>query len=135
MTIQSSDFTREDEQGAVVVMFNEPKLTEREQIDRIKSHLYELADNGVERLILDFRHVTFLSSAFLGVLITLRKKLSAKKPFKPPCVRKGRVFEICNDRTTALEVISKAESDSIVLCEMRPQLQEVFVICSLNSEA
>ena len=133
MSIQPSDLTREDERGTVVLTFPGPKLTEGEQIDRIKRYLYHLADDGVERLILDFQHVTFLSSAFVGVLLSLRKKLSAKKAFKPPCVREWGLFEVCPDRQIALELMSKAESDPLVLCAMSPELQEVFAICSLSS--
>ena len=133
MSIRPSDLTCEDEQGTVVVTFCGQRLMESEQINRIKAQLYGLIDDGVDRLILDFGHVTFLSSAFVGVLITLRKKLSAKKAFKPPCVRKWGLFEVCPDRQTALELMSKAESDPLVLCAMRPELQEVFAICSLNS--
>ena len=133
MSLQNPDFTYEVEQGVGLVTFCTDSLTDPEQISRIKDRLYHLLDGGVKRLILDFKNVQYIGSEFLGVLIVLRKKLSTQKPFQPPCSRKWGLFQICPDQETALGAMACADSDPLVFCAVKAELQEIFVICSLNA--
>lgn len=129
MGFQIPECTCEVEQGIHVVTFCKDSLTDPVQIKRIKDYLYQLLDGGVERLILDFKDVPNFGSEILGVLIVVRRKLATRAPFKPPRSRKWEWFEICPDRKTALAAMATVDSDPLVLCSIKPPLQEIFRVC------
>lgn len=62
--------------NVVVVTFEDRKILEQLAINEIGKRLSELAEaEATPRLLLDFRNVEHLSSAALGMLITLNKQL------------------------------------------------------------
>jgi anti-sigma B factor antagonist len=64
--------------GVTVVSFVDSKITTEEDIQEIGEQLYSLVEKeGHRNLLLNFGNVQFLSSAALGKLINLRKKVSA----------------------------------------------------------
>ena len=69
------------QQGKVrVVEFEDRKILEELVISQIGEQLSELVDAEPEpRLVLDFKNVEHLSSAALGVLITLSKQVDARQ--------------------------------------------------------
>lgn len=69
------------QQGKVqIVEFEDRKILEELIITQIGEQLSELVDAQPEpRLVLDFHHVEHLSSAALGVLITLSKQVAGKR--------------------------------------------------------
>src|SRR6185295_1750732 len=66
--------------GAVtVVRFVDRKILDEANIQELGSELFQLVeDEGQKTLLLNFASVEFLSSAALGKLITLDKKVKAK---------------------------------------------------------
>ncbi len=61
-----------------VVRFRDDKIIEDINIQELGQELFRLVESdGCERLLLDFSSVDFLSSAALGKLITLDKKMKA----------------------------------------------------------
>lgn len=68
-----------DEVGDVtVVRFRDHKIVEDINIQRLGQELFQLVEvDGRDRLLLNFSAVDFLSSAALGKLITLDKKMKA----------------------------------------------------------
>lgn len=68
-------------QGEIcVVEFQDRKILEELAIQQIAERLLELADaEDRPRLLLDFRNVEHLSSAALGILITLSKQLAERQ--------------------------------------------------------
>lgn len=107
----SAAFKQESEQGVSVVTFCTHELRGHEQCSLIKTRLNDLVDSGLERLILDFRNVEYIGSAFLSVLVGLWKKLSVHKSFQAPNTRNWVFFQISRDRQTAINVIAEADSD------------------------
>jgi anti-sigma B factor antagonist len=68
-------------QGDVcVVEFEDRKILEEHVINQIGERLSEIIeDEGSAKLLLDFRNVEHLSSAALGMLITLNKRLGERQ--------------------------------------------------------
>jgi anti-sigma B factor antagonist len=85
-----------------VVHFRDQKIIEDLSIQEMGQELFHLVEGeNRKRLVLNFATVDFLSSAALGKLITLDKKI-------------------------------KARGGTLKLCNIRPQIYEVFVITRLN---
>ena len=85
-----------------VVRFRDPKIIEDINIQEWGQELFHLVDaENRQKLLLNFSSVDFLSSAALGKLITLDKKV-------------------------------KARSGTLKLCNIRPEIYEVFAITKLN---
>jgi anti-sigma B factor antagonist len=63
-----------------IVQFEDRKILEELTINTIGERLSELADaDSTPKILLDFRKVEHLSSAALGMLITLNKQIAERK--------------------------------------------------------
>src|SRR5205807_9142667 len=92
----------EDIGDITVVNFVDKKILDEQNIQVIGEQLFSLVDElGRRKILLNFGNVEFLSSAALGKLITLNKKLQAAG---------GR----------------------LILCNIDPQIYEVFEITKLD---
>jgi anti-sigma B factor antagonist len=70
--------TKQD--GVTVVEFENQKILDELTIQQIFEQLNELVDaEGIPMILLNFRKVEHLSSAALGALITLNKKVSQRQ--------------------------------------------------------
>ncbi len=69
----------QEEVGDVtVVTFVDKKILDEQNIQIIGDQLFDLVDNqGRKKILLNFGNVEFLSSAALGKLITMNKKVQA----------------------------------------------------------
>ncbi len=85
-----------------VVTFQDPRVLEAAQIEKIGEELYRFVDEmDRKKMILDFTKVQFLASAAVGLLINLHKKSSAIK-------------------------------GTFIICGMRNELKKVFEIMKLT---
>src|SRR6266481_1180165 len=85
-----------------VVNFIDRKILDEQNIQIIGEQLFSLVDTEhVKKMLLNFCNVEYLSSAALGKLITLNKKVNAA-------------------------------GGKLVLCNIDPQIYEVFEITKLN---
>jgi anti-sigma B factor antagonist len=92
----------EDIGDVTVINFVDRKILDEQNIQVIGEQLFSLVDqDGRRKLLLNFGNVEYLSSAALGKLITLNKKLQAVG---------GR----------------------LILCNIDPQIYEVFEITKLD---
>ena len=92
----------EDVGDIAVVNFVDKKILDEQNIQMIGDDLFRLVDElGRRKVLLNFANVEFMSSAALGKLITLNKKLQQAG---------GR----------------------LVLCNIDPQIHEVFEITKLD---
>jgi anti-sigma B factor antagonist len=102
--------------GVTVVSFVDTKIVTEENIQEVGDQLYALVeDDGYTQLLLNFGNVQYLSSAALGKLINLKKKVGAVKgKLKLCCIhpdllevfritRLDQVFEIYPEEQTALD--------------------------------
>lgn len=102
--------------GVTVVSFVESKIVSEESIQEVGDQLYSLVDTeGHRQLLLNFGNVQYLSSAALGKLINLKKRVTAaggnvklccihpelKVVFK--ITRLDNVFQIFDDEQAALD--------------------------------
>lgn len=70
-----------------IVTLNDEKILEDEQIKEIEDSIMVVLEQARRLdMILDFCHVRFMSSSFLGLLVKIHKKM---------CERKGRL-QLCN---------------------------------------
>lgn len=92
----------EDVGDVAVVRFVDKKILDEQNIQSIGEQLFELVEKEKRhKVLLDFSAVEYLSSAALGKLITLNKKI-------------------------------RAVTGQLRLCQIRPEIYEVFEITSLN---
>ena len=102
--------------NVTVVSFVESKIVSEENIQEVGEQLYSLVDaEGHRQILLNFGNVQYLSSAALGKLINLKKKVAAVKgKLKLCCIhpdllevfritRLDQVFEIYADEQSALD--------------------------------
>ncbi len=102
--------------GVTVVSFVDTKIVTEENIQEVGDQLYQLVDvEGKKQLLLNFGNVQYLSSAALGKLINLKRKVGAVKgKLKLCCIhpdllevfritRLDQVFEIYNEEQQALD--------------------------------
>jgi anti-sigma B factor antagonist len=99
-----------------VVYFVERKILDELNIKEIGDELFDLIDNhGKRKLLINFENVEYLSSAALGKLITLNKKVHTEKGQLKLCrihptifevfriTKLDKLFEIYDEEATALE--------------------------------
>lgn len=85
-----------------VVHFVDRKILDEQNIAELGQELFQLIEaENRKKVLLSFSNVDFLSSAALGKLITLDKKV-------------------------------KAHGGTLKLCNIRPEIYEVFAITKLN---
>lgn len=103
-------------EGVTVVSFVDTKIVTEENIQEVGDQLYSLVEEqGHRQLLLNFGNVQYLSSAALGKLINLKKKVGAVKgKLKLCCIhpdllevfritRLDQVFEIYPEEQQALD--------------------------------
>lgn len=107
---------------ATVITFTNEKILEEIDISALQQSIMAVIDQ-TERdvLILDFSNVQFLSSAVLGLLIRVSKKVYEKEGKLALCniapkihevfkiTRLTKIFDIYTDRDSATEAISSME--------------------------
>jgi len=80
---------------AAIVVINKEKLLEGGDIRLLEESIMNLIDQGGRiNLILDFRNVKFLSSAVLGLLIRIRKRIYDKQGQLRLCNINPRNYEV-----------------------------------------
>jgi anti-sigma B factor antagonist len=106
-----------EEMGDITIAkFIDKKILDENNIQVIGNQLFGLVDEeGRTKIVLDFSNVEYLSSAALGKLITMEKKVKAAKgKLRLCCIRPeiyevfaitklNRLFKICEDQERALE--------------------------------
>mgnify|MGYP000142817214 FL=1 len=97
-----------------VVQFKDRKILDESNIQEMGRELFELVEQKRAKILLNFMNVEFLSSAALGKLITLDKKLKAAKgqlklsSIRPEIyevfaiTRLNKLFDIHDDEADAL---------------------------------
>lgn len=85
-----------EEVGDVTVAkFVDKKILDETNIQIIGNQLFGLVDeDGRKKIILDFSNVEYLSSAALGKLITMDKKVKAAKGVLRLCSVRPEIYEV-----------------------------------------
>lgn len=85
-----------EEIGEVTVAsFTDKKILDEANIQVIGDQLFNLVDeDGRTRIVLDFTNVEYLSSAALGKLITLDKKVKAARGQLRLCAIRPEILEV-----------------------------------------
>jgi len=106
----------EEVNGVTVARFTDKKILDESNIQIIGNQLFSLVDEDHrQKIVLDFTNVEYLSSAALGKLITMDKKVKAaggklrlcsirsdiKEVFK--ITRLDKLFQILDNRDKAVE--------------------------------
>lgn len=85
-----------DEVGDVaVVRFVDKRILDEQNIQTIGEQLFSLIDDeGKKKILLNFENVEYLSSAALGKLITLNKKVKGTSGQLRMCNIKAEIYEV-----------------------------------------
>ena len=88
-----------------VARFVEKKILDEANIDQMGQEMFGLVDqDGRTRIVLDFSNVEYLSSAALGKLITMNKKVTAV----------GGKLRLCSIRKDIYDVFKITRLDKIL---------------------
>ena len=101
--------------GVVVARFTEERLTEELAIAKVGEELRTLvADGNCQKVLLSFAVVTYLSSAMLGKLISISRKLKEKGGELKLCKLCPNIQEIFNlTKLGKIIDIQETEADGI----------------------
>lgn len=107
---------------AAIVTFTDEKILEEKDIQAIGESIMSVIDQAEQvNLILDFRDVRFLSSAVLGLLIRVSKRVYERDGQLRLCnidpkiheifkiTRLNKIFDICKDLEDATESIATSD--------------------------
>jgi anti-sigma B factor antagonist len=107
---------------ATIVAFTDEKILEERDIKALQESIMSVIEQAERiNLILDFGNVRFLSSAVLGLLIRLSKRIYERDGSLRLCninpkiyeifkiTRLTKTFDICKDVESAVEGLSKAK--------------------------
>ena len=108
----------EDIGSVTVARFLDRKILDEANIELVGRELFALVDSdGRKEIILDFSLVEYLSSAALGKLITMHKKVSTA----------GGKLLLCNIQQDILEVFQLTRLDQVLtLCKTLDDALEKF---------
>jgi len=108
--------------NASIVTFTDERILEENDIRALQKSIMPVIEQARQiNLILDFRNVRFLSSAVLGLLIRISKKVYEHDSRLRLCninpkiyeifkiTRLTRIFDIYPDTDSAIESLSKAD--------------------------
>lgn len=85
----------EDLGDVTIARFIDKKILDETNIQIIGNQLFGLVDeDGRQKIVLDFSNVEYLSSAALGKLITLDKKVKAAKGKLRLCSIRPDIYEV-----------------------------------------
>jgi anti-sigma B factor antagonist len=89
-------FSIREERGVAVAGFKMSQITEEENIEQLGHELFSLTDQfGCRKLVLDMRGVEYITSAVIGKLISLHRRMH----------RSGGSLVLCNLGTKLREVL------------------------------
>jgi anti-sigma B factor antagonist len=95
----------EEVEGVAIVEFVDKRILDEQNIQLIGDQLFELVDDlGKKKLLLNFANVEYLSSAALGKLMTLNKKVKTA----------GGELRLCNIKPEIKEVFSITKLDKML---------------------
>lgn len=109
-------------ENAAIITFTEEKILEEKDIQTLGESIASIIGQGERiNLILDFRNVRFLSSAVLGLLIRVSKKVYERDGQLKLCnidskineifkiTRLNKIFDICQDVEDASESLASID--------------------------
>lgn len=104
----------EDHDGITVALLLEKKILDEANIEALGQELFALVDkDGRKKIVLDFTLVEYLSSAALGKLITMHKKVQTA----------GGKLALCNIQKDIMDVFKIT------------QLHRVLTLCTDREDA
>jgi anti-sigma B factor antagonist len=108
----------EEVNGVTVAKFTDKKILDESNIQLIGNQLFALVDEDHrQKIVLDFSNVEYLSSAALGKLITMDKKVKSA----------GGKLRFCSIRADILEVFKITRLDKLfTIKENRDKALEGF---------
>jgi anti-sigma B factor antagonist len=93
------------DKGVTVVGFNSPYLQAEADIEQVGRELFDLVETkGLNRIVLTFQGVRFMSSSMLAQVVKLQKLVSKAK---------GRL-RVCALAPPLLEVVQKSHLDKLL---------------------
>ncbi|HIE69448.1 MAG TPA: STAS domain-containing protein [Planctomycetes bacterium] len=119
----------EDVGDVTVAKFIDKKILDESNIQLIGNQMFSLVeDDGKRKVLLDFSNVEYLSSAALGKLIVMDKKLKAAQGQLSMCAVRAEILEVFTEEVDNGDAIAGDR-----LLDQRPQLDAL--LCCRHSES
>ena len=110
MTERADRLQVHEQADVSIVGFRDSKILDETVIQEIGNELFGLVDQQFRpKLLFDFTNVDYLSSAALGKLITLHKRVREKKGQLKFCAIKPKIYDVF--RITKLDKIFDIHED------------------------
>lgn len=78
-----------------VVFFRDSAILDEANVEELGRELFDISDKGVKlKLLINFEKVEYLSSAVLGKLVALHKKMTKDKATLKLCCLKANIAEV-----------------------------------------
>lgn len=115
MTTDQRRIVVEEIGDTTIASFTDKKILDEANIQVIGDQLFNLVDaDGRTKIVLDFTNVEYLSSAALGKLITLDKKVKASRGHLRLCSIRPEILEVFEiTRLNKLFDIRKTQDDAL----------------------
>ncbi len=107
---------------AVIIAFTDERILEEKDIQALYESITSVIEQAEQiKLVLDFHNVKFLSSAVLGLLIKISKKIYERNGQLRLCsinpkiyeifkiTRLTKIFDICQDVDSAVQSLAAAD--------------------------
>jgi anti-anti-sigma factor len=100
----------ESKRGVLVICFTDARILDESRIRKLGDELIELLGRtDDEKVLLDFRHVDFMSSAMLGTIVRMNKKCKEYKAKLKLCSIAPEILKVF--KITKLDKLLDIESD------------------------
>src|SRR5687768_13087006 len=105
--------------GDVLILeFKDRRITDQQALDQIEDYILELTKEGHRRFVLDLGNVDYLSSAFVGTFVRVKKQMPAvSRPSGQESSQESRqpgpiknVFGVYKDRDAALSALAEMDT-------------------------
>jgi len=95
MTVMQPKINVEYTENATIVTFRDEKILQEQDIKSIQTTIFSVVEQGEKiNLVLNFANVKFLSSAVLGLLIRISKKVYEQNGKLRLCDIDPKIYEI-----------------------------------------
>lgn len=75
MDYETPDLLVREIHGVCIVRLRNPALSAPAEVQRIQAEIVQLLKTRTRKLVIDFKYVDYLSSAALGLLLTVHKEM------------------------------------------------------------
>ena len=94
-----------------LVFFRDAAILDETNVEELGRNLFDISDKGLKmKMLINFEKIEYLSSAVLGKLVALHKKMKKEKATLKLCCMRPNIFEIF--KITKLDKLFEIHKDA-----------------------